>query len=178
MLEAESSSFTVGALGMPATIGTFLSISGILNPNSAIGNSLVTYGNDITTAQSVVLAEVLGATGINSGNTVALSGTLGAPAAINAWMAYGPLNATYAGLSSAGAMANFLNPGDNVQITSVLNHGGDLMPPTIQFDYLPNDLGGVVLPDGLLFETPEPGTLSLLGAGLSALFIVRKRSRA
>jgi hypothetical protein len=175
-LAAESSSFTVGALGMPATIGTFLSISGVLNPNSAIGASLVTYVDDITTAQSVVLAEVLGATGINSGNTVALSGTLGAPAAINAWLAYGPLNATYTGLSSA-AVANFLNPGDNVQITSVLTMAAD-PDATIQFDYLPNDLGGVVLPDGLLFETPEPGTLSLLGAGLSALFIVRKRSRA
>jgi hypothetical protein len=178
---AESSTFNVGAAGLPATIGTYLSIGGILNPNSAIGASLVTYITDNTTATTEILAEVLGATGINSGNTVALSGTLGAPAALNAWVAYGvPVAGVepYAGFSAA-SVNNFIAPFDNVTITAVLTEAAD-PDATIDSEPVPANLDGVTLPGDILMgtEVPEPGALSLIAAGLSALQVFRKRSCA
>lgn len=181
---AESSSFTVGALGVPgATIGTFLSLNGILSPSSAIAASLVTYVNDITTGNNVILAEVLGATGTGYGSKfVALSGQFGSPVAgANAWVLFGNGGATYNGFASA-FVPNFLGVGDNVQITSVLTEAADpqSFDATIFADGLPGDLNGATLPDAILIGTqpvPEPGTLSLCAAGSLALLIFRKRSR-
>ncbi|HEV2434523.1 MAG TPA: hypothetical protein VG077_00860 [Verrucomicrobiae bacterium] len=180
---AESSTFTVGAGGVPgATIGTYLSLNGILSPSSAIAASLVTYVSDITTGNSVVLAEVLGATGTGYGSKfVALSGQLGSPVAgANAWVLFGNAGTTYSGFASA-FVPNFLNPGDNVQITSVLTEAADpySLDATIYSDGVPVDLNGATLPDVLLYDTtpsvPEPGALAFLAVGAAAGWLLDRR---
>jgi hypothetical protein len=184
-IAAQSSTFTVGVLGVPgATIGTYLSLDGILSVNSAIAASLVTYITDTTTAQSVILAELLAATGTGDGSKfVALSGQFGSPVAgANAWVLFGNGGTTYSGFASA-AVPNFLGVGDNVVITSVLTEAADplSLDATINADGVPGDLNGATLPDTILFDTqpvPEPGALSLFAAGSLALLISRKRSRA
>jgi hypothetical protein len=190
----QTATFTVGALGLPLTLGTYLAINGTLNPNSAVAASLVTYITDTTTGWSVALEEVLGATGLNSPATQALSGSFPAPAALNAWMAYGPLDATYTGLAAASvdsayfnggpanlALANPLpvNVGDQFTIVSVLTEAAD-PDATIDSDPAPALLDGVTLPDDVVYDTqvPEPAALSLVAVGLSVLLVFRKRSRA
>lgn len=178
---AESANFTVGAGGVGANIGTYLSLDGYLAPGDAIAASLVTYINDTTTAQSVALAEVLGAA-FDGTNTkyVALFGTLGSPASgANAWVLFGGGGSSYTGFASA-SVANFLKVGDNVTITSVLTEAADPYggPATINADGLPANLNGATLPDTVVYGTqpiPEPGALSLLALGLAAGLVFRRR---
>ena len=178
---AETGNFTVGALGVGATIGTFLSLDGILNVNSAISASLVTYIDDITTGHTVTIAEVLGATGTGTANKfVVLTGQTGSlVSGANGWFQFGNGGTTYTGFA-ATAVPNFLNVGDNVQISSVLTEAAD-PDATINSDPQPGNLNGVTLPNTVLFDTqtvPEPGVLSLLAAGASSLLLFRKRGRA
>jgi hypothetical protein len=195
-ISVSEANFTIGPGGIPgapANVGTFLSIGGGLNANSAIAGSLVTYIQDNTTGFNATLAEVLGATGIASPATQNLSGSLfgfgaagiGIPAmnGANSFMLYGPGDTTYTGLAAAdvATAANFLAANDNVTITSVFTAGAD-PDASIDSEPLPSDLLNVTLPGDDLYGTeldvPEPGTLSLVGAGLSALLAFTKRSRA
>ncbi len=184
-ISAQTANFTIGAGGLPgapATIGTFLSIAGTLNPTSAIAASLVTYIQDTTTGANATLTEVLGATGIASASTQNLSGGvpgigIGGLNALNSFMLYGPGDATYAGLAAA-SVPNFLNPGDNVTVTSVFTAGAD-PDATIDSEPLPSNLDGVTLPGDDLYgsEIPEPSTVTLFGAGALAL-LARFRRKA
>lgn len=178
---AESSTFTVGAGGVGPTIGTYLSLDGLLNVNSAISASLVTYIDDITTGHQVTIAELLAATGTGTANKfVVLTGQTGSlVSGVNGWFQFGNGGTTYTGFA-ATAVPNFLNVGDNVQISSVLTEAAD-PDATINSDPQPSNLNGVTLPSTLLFDTqavPEPGMFSLLAGGLSVLLIFRKRGHA
>jgi hypothetical protein len=180
---AESSLFTVGALGVGPTIGTYLSLDGLLSVNSAISASLVTYVDDLTTGQSRTLAEVLAATGTGSGSKfVALYGQAGSlVAGGNAWVQFGGGGTTYTGFAAA-AVPDFLNVGDNVRITSVLTEAADPLTPdaTINSDIVPGNLNGATLPSTILFNTqsvPEPGTVSLFAIGTFGLIAFRTRMR-
>lgn len=181
---AESANFTVGAGGLGANIGTYLSLNGNLAAGDAIAASLVTYIFDTTTSQSVILAEVLGAAfdGVNT-KYVALFGTLGSPASgANAWVQFSPDGTAYSGFASA-SVANFLNVGDNVTIETVLTEAADPYagPATIYADGLPTDLNGATLPDTILFGTepvPEPGAPTLAGIGGLALVMFNRFRRS
>jgi hypothetical protein len=76
-------------------------------------------------------------------------------------------------------VANFLNVGNNVQITSVLTEAAD-PDATINSGGLPSNLNGVTLPGTLLFDTqtvPEPGVLALLAVGSVGVFVFNFRKR-
>jgi hypothetical protein len=186
VLGAESANFTVGALGVPLNIGTYLSVAGGLGANDAVAAGLVTYVTDTTKGTSATFAEVLGATGVNSPNTVALSGAalgLGIPVlnGNTAAMLYANGDTLFNGLSVASL--NFaMNPGDNVTIESVFTAAADPFSGSyIDSSPLPNSLDGLTLPGLDLFDTPvpEPGTLSLFTLGLTtAALMLRKRFRA
>jgi len=129
----------------------------------------------------VTIAEVLGATGTGTANKfVVLTGQTGSSVSgANGWFQFGNRGTTYTGFA-ATAVPNFLNVGDNVQISSVLTEAAD-PDATINSDPLPSNLNGVTLPSTVVFDTqtvPEPGVWSLLAAGAAAWLASRRWSRA
>ncbi len=195
--EASSANYTVGALGLSGNFGTYLSVGGFVNPDSAVAASLVTYVNVFSPAdvflQTYGFDQILAASGSTSGNKfVVWSGqfsnipqTVGG--VVNGFVIYtgaGPTQ-NFTGFA-AGATGVNLAAGDLVNITSVLtviadpyseiNIGG-LPDPSV---LAAND---VTLPtDGELFNSdptlvPEPAVPMLAGAGLLATLIVREVRR-
>ena len=129
----------------------------------------------------MTIAEVLGATGTGTANKfVVLTGQTGSlVSGANGRFQFGNGGTTYTGFA-ATVVPNFLNVGDNVQISSVLTEAAD-PDATINSDPQPSNLNGVTLPSTVVFDTqtvPEPGAWSLLAAGAAAWLASRKRSRA
>lgn len=104
----------------------------------------------------MTIAEVLGATGTGTANKfVVLTGQSGSlVSGASGWFQFGNGGTTYTGFA-ATAVPNFLNVGDNVQISSVLTEAAD-PDATINSDPQPSNLNGVTLPSTVVFDTQKP----------------------
>ncbi|TXG85311.1 MAG: PEP-CTERM sorting domain-containing protein [Sphingomonadales bacterium] len=87
------------------------------------------------------------------------------------------------------ATINFLANGQDGYPFPALGLGFDALGITYQqalFNYITQGLDGVIggdrysqaFADGLIVQTPEPGSLAILGLGGLALFVSRKRRKA
>ena len=77
-------------------------------------------------------------------------------------------------LPSAGDLVQFLVAGNGISISDAVTFGFGGVAPGFQFDVDRSSGTFIALNDAT--AVPEPGTLTLLGAGLLALFVRRRKT--
>jgi hypothetical protein len=183
MITGIDDDYVVDANGYNGTFGAYLSISGVnLTANdAAVASAIVTYS--INGGAFVALPQLVLAAGGNC-NNVAIGGAAGANAAI---IETGCNGNAYTGLAIDNIGAVNWAPGTTIQIVAAITAyadpaSGDSIDSYVPDATLISDTGatlpgfagaadtGVTAP-----TTPEPGTMLLLGAGLAAVGILRRK---
>ena len=185
MITSMLNQFTVDAAGYNGTIGDYLSLAGVNFTGSDSSVAAIRGDFSINGGAAIALPDIMLALAGNCNNRVAGTAT----AFINGCVATGGNGGAFAGLASGiangGAVFN-LNPGDVISVVTTLTVYAD--PASIDslpfddslFQQLLRDSGGALpgfstADTGTAAPTPEPGTFAMLGGGLLALDMLRRR---